>query len=121
MRNVKEIELQVGGIPVAMCYGKKAYSKYVKKITSKKPNKNEFIKAGRCITLVSDNGAERYVIYINNKTDDIYFLKSTLVHEITHLATYVMKYLSIEDDEFRAYLTDCLYLEFVKFLDKRIK
>jgi len=119
MKNVKEVTLQISGMMVAFCYGSKSYSKYVKKKTNEKCTVGD--KAGESIVLTYDNGYRMYVIYVSDDISNPYFAKSTLVHEIVHTVTKVMRRLSIDDDEFRAYLTDYLYITFVRYLDSIIE
>lgn len=120
MKNVKDIKLQLSGIKVSLCFGKPAFLKFHKETTGDEYNGNFDGVAGRVETLVYPSGAKRYAIYISDASKDIYDIKATLVHEITHVATFIMEYTHIDNDEYRAYLTDYLYLIFVKYIDKKI-
>ena len=116
MKNVIELNHHLSNIPIYFCYTNKAYEKLLKK---RFELKNENIEFGGCCTVLEKKGSVTIVIGLK-EYNAIYALKAMLVHEISHAVTKLMKELSIEDDEFRSYTLQWLYLEIMPFLDKAL-
>lgn len=70
------------------------------------------------ITFKDDNTLNCYIVGINDKIKDIYFLKTTIVHELSHIVTYIMKKFGFTCDEFRSYLLAYLYEKTMIWIDK---
>ena len=63
-----------------------------------------------------------YVVGLNdNIHTDIYQLKGTIVHELSHVVTFIMNRYGFIDDEFRSYLLADLYEKTMIWFDKIIK
>lgn len=119
MKNTITLEHQLTQIPITFCYTNKAYTKYIKKFHKLD---NEYIEyGGVCIRLERDNTGKSHIVIGVNKYDDIYVLKAMLVHEFSHCVTMLMEYSKINDDEYRSYTLQWLYLEIMPFLDSLLK
>jgi hypothetical protein len=99
------------------CYGDAAHNevclKYLKELQP--------INYGGLCTLISHKGEYKIIIGIKSQEDipelSLLMIKANIVHELSHAVTYHMKYMGIEDDEYRSYLLQRLYLTFMSYLD----
>lgn len=118
MKKIKKIKIAMLGTNLILTYGRQNYTKYFKDTYG---IDKTFEKGGVNTTLEGEdlNGK---IIFENviglTESDDILGVKGMLVHELNHTVTSIMKQYDIEDDEFRSYLLQYLYLKSVKFLDK---
>ena len=114
MKNVLTIQHQINGFDISLCYGDKAYSKYLKKYHNLDMQLNN---DGRTPILPHDKFGFAIVVGIKH-IDNIYQLKGLIVHEISHVVSEIMEHYQYNCDEFRAYTTQFLYIEFMKFIDE---
>lgn len=102
---------------VVFTYGKKAYRQYLKDIYN--INKT-FNKSGVATELQSDIHYSN-VIGLQKNKNNIYALKSIMVHEVSHSVTHIMNHYQIDCDEFRSYLNQYIYSQGIHFLESIIK
>jgi len=117
MKNILTIEHQLTQIPITFCYNEKTFKKYCKKILKAK---NHFMDSGGVCETWETDGKVSYVVGMK-AIDDIYSYKALLVHELNHVVTNLMKFSKIEDDEYRSYTLQWLYLEIMPFLDNLLR
>lgn len=99
---------------VYLCYGEKAYKKFLKK---RFKSFDTIDKGGVATVWDSKNGY--YEIAIGVKSEyDIIQLKGLIVHEISHATDYIMKYNDFTDMEFRAYCNQAMYQKAIHVIDK---
>lgn len=118
MKNVLTIEHQLTQIPITFCLTDKSYSKYLMKEHNIKDCHIEF--GGCCTTLTMDRDNKLHIVIGIKYIENVYSLKAMLVHELNHATTKLMNFSMIEDDEYRSYTLQWLYLEIVPFLDKSL-
>lgn len=106
---------------IYVCYGNDDYQKIQKKLNI--VQKQELLSNGYAseITYRDSKTLNCYLVGINNNAKNIYHLKSTIVHELSHIVSYMMKWYNIEDDEFRSYLLAYLYEKTTIWIDKIIE
>lgn len=115
VKNTKELIHQATGTEIAFCYGDKALRKYYAEQTGME----EYLEhLGTTFILTRDKDF-RLIIGVK-KSLDIYSLKSTVVHELSHAVTEIMNYFGFDCDEFRSYTLQWLYVEIIPFLDSLI-
>jgi hypothetical protein len=117
VKNTTTTEVQLTQTNITFCYGAKSYKKYMKKehLLDNKLESNGVMQG-----LIKDNGNFSIVI-ATQMIEDIYTLKSILVHEISHAVTEWMDHFGFDCDEVRSYTLQMLYLEFMIFLDNQLK
>ena len=109
----QEVYINMFDVVVVFTYGKKSYAKYLKNHYNLD---KELKHAGVTVELQSDR---LYDIVIGiRKCKNIDDLRHVMVHEISHVTTYIMNHYGIECDEFRAYLTQYLYKKGQDFIEK---
>jgi len=119
VKNVLTIEHQLTQIPITFCYNEKTYKKYLKKEFNLK---NQYIQFGAVCTEIEHKTTHKWALVIGIKENkDIYVYKALLVHELSHAVTKLMLYSNIDDDEYRSYTLQWLYLEIIPFLDNLLK
>lgn len=116
-----KIKEHLTNTPIYICYGNEDYQKMQKKLNI--GNKIELVCNGYAseITFKDNNLLNCYLVGINNNTNNIYHIKSTIVHELSHVVTYIMNRYGFIDDEFRSYLLANLYEKTMIWFDKIIK
>ena len=72
------------------------------------------------LTYIEDSSLNCYLIGINDNSKNIYEIKSTIVHELNHVVTYIIKRYGFKGDEFRSYLLAFLYEKSMVWIDKII-
>lgn len=104
-------------IETILCYGTVAHDK----VCLKYLDELQPIRFGGLCTLITYNYRCKIIIGIKSQEDDpelsILKIKAILVHELSHAVTYYMQDMNINDDEYRSYLLQRLYLEFMSYLD----
>lgn len=118
MKNTLKIKEQLTNTTIYICYGNEAYVSMNKKLNVS--NMLPLNCNGRAneITYLDDNSLNCYLIGINDNHKNIYQVKATIVHELSHIVTYIMKYYGFDDDEFRSYLLTFLYEKTMIWFDK---
>ena len=120
MKKTLKITEQLTNTDIYICFGNKSYLKLGKKLNVKDlPTLNC---NGLCneLTYIEDSSLNCYLIGINDNSKNIYEIKSTIVHELNHVVTYIIKRYGFKGDEFRSYLLAFLYEKSMVWIDKII-
>lgn len=121
MKNVVLLQPDIIHADIIFTYGKKAYKKLLKLRYNRKGKLNE----GGLTTVYDSYKDLPYTVIISvNKASgykDTLALRESLVHEISHTVTYVMKYFNFDCDEFRSYTTEWIYGQLTPQLNKILK
>ena len=109
MKKILKLKEHLTNTDIYVCYGNDEYLKMQKKLNIS--NKIELVSNGYAseITFTDTNALSCYLIGINDNTNNVYWIKSTIVHELSHIVTYIMNRYGFSDDEFRSYLLGYLY------------
>lgn len=118
MKKTLKIKEHLTNTDIYICYGNEDYQKIQKKLNI--GQKQELLSNGYAseITYKDDNSLNCYLVGINDNTKNIYHIKSTITHELSHIVTYMMNRYNIQDDEFRSYLLGYLYEKTMVWFDK---
>ena len=109
-------ELDCVPATVVYCRDDKSRLKYLKKNHSWTSKKDRKRNSNGITHVMFENGYITLIIGVVFK-DDIYQEKGLIVHELSHCVTEVMKHTGINDDEFRSYLLQNLYIKIMSFVD----
>lgn len=118
MKKTLKIKEHLTNTDIYICYGNEDYLKKCKKENFYNP---PLLSGGIAIELIyQDNQSLNcYVVGLSdNNHSDIYQLKGTIVHELSHIVTYIMNRHGFNDDEFRSYLLGYLYEKTMIWIDK---
>lgn len=118
MKKTLKLKEHLTNTDIYICYGNEDYQKIQKKLNI--GNKIELVSNGYAseITDVDTNALNCYLVGINDNTNNFYWIKSTIVHELSHIVTYIMNRHGFNDDEFRSYLLGYLYEKTMIWIDK---
>ena len=116
MRKYTKIKEHLTNADIYICYGKESYNLIQKKLNI--VNKKELDKNGFADEIQFDSGYVCYIVSVNDNTENILHIKSTIVHELSHIVSYIMDRFGFECDEFRSYLLSYLYEYSMVFIDK---
>lgn len=113
-----KLDLSIDLVPsTVMLVTEKKYDKYCTRYNLDM----KLTQPGLCTEIINNDTYEHHIVIgINTKLDDIYLLKSNLVHELSHAVTYLMSYYGFECDEFRSYLLGLWYRRAMKFIDNLV-
>lgn len=110
-----KLQHQLTQTDIVVCYGKKSYAKAMKHLTGET---HKLLDPGvMTTTRMNDSGKLGIVIGLQKRTD-IYALKGTLVHELSHAVSAIMEEHGMVDDEVRSYMLQWMYMETVQELDE---
>ena len=112
MHNTLEVELQLTQTTVALCYGRKAYRKYMLS-TYGDGITTTFDYAGATTVVHNTNTGKLSLVIGVRKVKNVEELNGLLVHEISHAVTEWMNEFGIVCDEVRSYTMQLLYMELV--------
>lgn len=116
MKKSIKIKEHLTNTDIYVCYGNDEYQKVAKalKLEVEPLDSNgmahEFL-------FVEGGGLCCYFVGINDNRTKVE-TQTTLVHELSHIISYLMKYFGFIDDEFRSYLLAYLYEKCIIWLDK---
>lgn len=121
MKNVKLLQPDIIHADIIFTYGTKSY----KKLMAVRYNNGE-VMGKHPVTTVYDSYKDLpYTIVVSIKKlkhyRDEVSLRASLVHEISHATTYIMKRFNFDCDEFRSYTMEWLYDQISIFLNERIE
>ena len=117
MKKSIKIKEHLTNTNIYVCYGNDEYQKIQKKLNIS--NKIELKHNGYASRIDTDNGNfVCYLVGINDNTDNAYWIKSTIVHELSHIVTFIMEKYGFVCDEFRSYLLGYLYEKCMIWIDK---
>lgn len=116
MSKYTKIKEHLTNTDIYICYGKESYNLIQKKLNI--VNKKELDKNGFADEIQFDSGYVCYIVSVNDNTENILHIKSTIVHELSHIVSYIMDRFGFECDEFRSYLLSYLYEYSMVFIDK---
>ena len=120
MKKTLKIYEHLTNTDIYICYGNEEYQKIQKKLNI--GNKIELKCNGYASRIDSDNGNFIcYLVGINDNTDNVYWLKSTIVHELSHIVTFIMEKYGFVCDEYRSYLLGYLYEKTMVWFDKVLR
>lgn len=114
IKNTLEIIYQITGTRIVFCYGQEAYKKYAKKVF-KLDMEIPYIAVSTELTL-NETGELAIIIGVK-ELENIYTLKSAIIHELSHAVSQLMEYFGFVCDELRSYTLQYLYLEVMPFID----
>jgi hypothetical protein len=115
IKNTISIQLQLTGTHITFCYTKKAYKKFCKKRFN---TRSEYHHIGVSTEFLNHNNINYEIVVGVSENKDVYGLKSTVVHELSHATNQWMEYYGFNCDELRSYTLQYLYLNIVPFLDE---
>lgn len=118
MKKSIKIKEHLTNTDIYVCYGNEEYKRLSTKLklsvepldTNGIAHEFLYVSGGLCCYFIGLNDAE-------NKIQ----LQTTLVHELSHIVTYFMKYYQLTDDEFRSYLLGYLYEKSIVWLDEVLR
>lgn len=116
MKNKLKINLDFVPSTVFFIVGKENYDNFM----IKKNIEDELITDAKTITANSENYGHVIAIGIEPKEYCTYQVKGLIVHEIAHAVDFIIDHHGFEGYEFRAYLQQHLYIEIMKFYDRKI-
>ena len=101
---------------VWLCYGHKAYKKFVDK---RYKAISDIEKAGVAVLWDRHNGSYEVCIGVKKWKDPVQ-LKGLIVHELSHAIDYIMRENDLKDTEYRAYAMQSMYQTAICFIDEII-
>ena len=118
MKNTLTLNLQLTNTYITICYGKKAYSKLLLKTYNVQDNLKHLVGVSTSLN-TPDN---KFAIVVGVcRLDNVYDLKSTIVHELSHAVSQWMEEFGINDDEVRSYTLQMIYSDAMVWLDELLK
>ena len=114
-KNTLIMQLQLTGTYIVLCYGKKAYKKYCKKRFNLF---SDFQHLGVSTEFLNTNTISYEIVIGIGKSNDVYNVKSTTVHELSHAVSQWMEYFGFNCDEVRSYTLQMIYKDTMIFLDR---
>lgn len=116
MKKSIKIKEHLTNTDIYVCYGNDEYKRLSSKLRLR-------------VEPLDTNGIAHEFLFINGGGLCCYFVginenrskletQTTLVHELSHIVSYFMKYYGFEDDEFRSYLLGYLYEKCMVWIDK---
>lgn len=120
MKKIKNLKISLDFIPsdVMFFMGEENHNKYVD--LCKMGEDWYLTNDGLTTDLWSDEVGHSVMISITSKPYDVYQVKGLIVHEISHAVDYIMTRHNIKDEEIRAYLSQHLYIQIMKYYDKQM-
>ena len=115
IKNTMSLQLQLTGTYITFCYTKKAYKKFCKKRFN---ILSEFQYLGVSTEFLNHNNINYEIAIGVDENKDVYELKSTVVHELSHATSQWMEYYGFNCDELRSYTLQYLYQNIMPFLDE---
>lgn len=100
-----------------ICYGHKSYHN----IIAKRYQGHEFITSSGITAMYEHTEKYGHTVIVGIKKlkhfKDVDKFKTTLIHELSHMVTYVMNHFGFTCDEFRSYLLEWIYGKTMPFID----
>ena len=120
-KKILRLKIPMGNQDVSVCLTRKAFAKEMLKLGASESN-TTMGKHGCCMAFEKAGEDDRYVIGLDADIEKYTTLgiKALLVHELSHLVTYHMEFFGFRCDEYRATLTQQLYIDIIPFLDNFI-
>lgn len=115
IKNTITLQLQLTGTCITFCYTKKAYKKFCKKRFN---TFSEYQYLGVSAEFLNHNNINYEIVIGVDENKDVYGLKSTVVHELSHAVSQWMEYFGFNCDEVRSYTLQMIYKDTMIFLDK---